>query len=149
MAPFTNHGVLGDPGVNDAKFANVGVDAVDPNIVCVVYSGFTMRGPPASQHVFLTTNGGRDWADISGDLPDLPVHDVVFDSHSSPRSIIIATDAGVLRTQNPGPASRWQMLAGGLPLVEVPSLAIFSDARRARLRAGTWGRSVWELVYAH
>ena len=69
MAPFTNHGVLGDPGVNNAKFANVGVDAVDPNIVCVVYSGFTMRGPPASQHVFLTTNGGRDWADIVAACP--------------------------------------------------------------------------------
>jgi hypothetical protein len=109
-----------------------------------------MRGPPASsQHVFLTTNNGGSWIDISGDLPDLPVHDVVFDPFTSPRSIIIATDAGVLRTLNPGPAARWQLLARGLPIVNVTSLAIYSDVRRARLRAGTWGRSVWELIYAH
>jgi len=148
--PFVNHGILGDAGLNSMKFANVAVDPVDPNIVCVVYSGFTMRGPPASsQHVFLTTNNGGSWIDISGDLPDLPVYDVVFDSNTSPRSIIIATDAGVLRTINPGPTSRWQVLARGLPVVDVTSLAIYSDSRQARLRAGTWGRSVWELVYAH
>ncbi len=71
-----------------------------------------MRGPPASsQHVFLTTDSGASWVDISGDLPDLPVSDVVIDPYTSPRSIIIATDAGVLRTLNPGPTSRWQMLA--------------------------------------
>ena len=148
--PFTNYGVLGDSGLNTGKFARVAIDPVDPNIVCAVYSGFTMRGPPASsQHVFLTTDSGDNWIDISGDLPDLPVSDVVIDPFTSPRSIIISTDAGVLRTLNPGPTARWQMLGRGLPIVNVTSLAIYSDARQARLRAGTWGRSVWELVYAH
>jgi len=146
--PFTNLGVLGDAGVNNGNSSRIAVDPVDPNIVCVVYSGFTMRSTP-SQHVFLSTDNGTSWTDISGDLPDVPVYDVVFDPYTRPRSVIISTAAGVLRTLNPGPGSTWQILGRGLPTIDAVSLAVHTDARQARLRVGTWGRSVWELVYTH
>jgi uncharacterized surface protein with fasciclin (FAS1) repeats/photosystem II stability/assembly factor-like uncharacterized protein len=146
--PFTNLGVLGDAGVNDGNSARIAVAPDDPNTVCVVYSGFTTRSP-SSQHVFLSTDNGTSWTDISGDLPDVPVYDVVFDPYTRPRSIIISTAAGVLRTLNPGPGSTWQILGRGLPTIDAVSLAIHTDTRQARLRVGTWGRSVWELVYSH
>ncbi len=147
---FTDFGVLGSPGVNGGKFAHIAVDPRNPDRVCVGYDGFTLRGAPGpSQHIFLTTNNGGMWTDISGDFPDVPIHDVIFDSNTSPGSIIIATAAGVFRTSNAGPGANWQILARGLPPVDCISLAIFSDTRQTRLRVGTWGRSVWELVNAH
>jgi hypothetical protein len=150
VTPWTNRGVLGAPGINNGKFAKVAINPLNPDIVCAVYDGFTGIGSSnPTQHVFLSTTNGRTWFDVSGNLPDLPVHDVVIDAYTSPASIIIATDAGVMRTRNPRPGGTWEIMGTGLPTVNGTSLAIFSDANRARLRVGTWGRSVWELVYAH
>src|SRR5262249_51865927 len=70
--------------------------AVDPNDltrVAVVYAGFSgMDRAYPTQHCFLSTNEGADWKDISGadpfgsikNLPDLPLHSVVFDSSTAP-----------------------------------------------------------------
>lgn len=147
---FTDFGVLGSAGVNGGKFAHIAVDPNNQDTVCVAYDGFTLRGAPgSSEHIFLTTNNGGIWTDISGDFPDVPIHDVIFDPNTRPRSIIIATAAGVFRTSNPGSGANWQILARGLPPVDCMSLALFSDTRQTRLRVGTWGRSVWELVYGH
>ncbi len=131
--------------------------AIDPNNtshVVAVYAGFSNTNlPTLSKHVFETTNGGNSWADIGGTagdptqmVPDMPLYSVVIDSQTSPVSIIVSTDLGVLRTQNSG--STWQRLGLGLPNVNAASLQIDDTVIPSLLRVATYGRSAFELTSA-
>jgi hypothetical protein len=132
--------------------------AVDPDHVtrvAVVYAGFAgINREFRTQHCFLSTNEGKDWTDVSGtdgsalgNLPDLPLHSVVFDSSTDPATIVVGSDAAVLRSVNNG--ASWERLGVGLPRVTCRSLAIdnTNKARSPRLlRLGTYGRSCYELT---
>ena len=135
----------------------IAVDPADVTRVAVVYAGFSgMNRAYPTQHCFLSTNEGADWKDISAtdpfafilNLPDLPLHSVVFDSSTTPSTIVVASDAAVLQRANSD--GSWQILGAGLPRTTCRSLAIDNTAAGARsprlLRLGTYGRSCFELV---
>jgi uncharacterized protein (TIGR03437 family) len=106
----------------------------------VTFSGFPAATDPQG-HVYRSSNGGAGWTDISGNLPSIPVNDVLVDP-DLPSTLYIATDAGVMVTTDGG--NTWSSLGNGLPKVVVLSLTM---SRRARvLRAGSHGRSVWEIA---
>ena len=119
----------------------VAVNPSDPNTAIVSFSGF------GTGHVFLTSNGGVTWSDISGTgmgaLPNMPVNDVVIDPDSSlaSRTFYVGTDIGVFFTSDGG--TTWSPLGTGLPHVAVFSLGIRKESRT--IRAATHGRSAWLL----
>jgi hypothetical protein len=129
------HTIPNGPGGN---VSGIAVDPANTSQAVVVY-------PANSQQVFLTTDNGLTWTNISGDLPNLPVNAVVIDPNTSPHTIIVANDTGVLRSGNLG--ASWERLGVGLPNVQCTSLAIDSTAVPSLLRVGTYGRSAWELAY--
>lgn len=100
------------------------------------YSGFT----DTQGHVFKTTDLGASWSDISGNLPNIPVNDIVVDP-LLPNTLYVATDIGVFSTSDDGNA--WSILGAGLPRVTVMALKLHAASRT--LRAGTYGRSMWDL----
>src|SRR5262249_6409277 len=111
--------------------------AVDPTVSTTVYvnvSGFTLSGETKG-HVFKTTNGGRTWTDISGNLPNTPVSALIVDPND-PTVLFVATDIGVFYTTSGGAA--WAALVEGLPHVVVMGLALHNPSRT--LRAATHGR---------
>lgn len=122
----------------------------DANMVVAVYAGYSGEAfPEPSKHVWLSTNGGSVWNDISGSvqnarIPDMPVYSAVFDPNTSPASIIVSTDFGVYRTTDLG--INWHALGTGLPHVPAVSLAIDATVNPSVLRVGTYGRSVWQTV---
>jgi hypothetical protein len=79
-------------------------------------------------------------------VPDLPLTSVVIDPQTTPASIIVASDLGVLRTSDNG--ATWQRLGIGLPNVNVTSLNIDYTVTPSLLRAATYGRSAFELTTA-
>ena len=89
-------------------------------------------------HVFMTTNAGASWTDISGNLPNIPADDIVIDP-LVPGTMYVATDFGVFYSTNGGTA--WAALVTGLPRVAVTSLKLHPSRN---LFAATHGRSVWE-----
>ena len=122
--------------------------AVDPtdntgNTVYATFSGFTV-GSDTKGHVFKTTNGGTSWNDVSGNLPNTPVNDIVVDP-VLPNTVYIGTDVGVFYTTNAnaGPPT-WNTLVVGLPKVAVLSLKLHAASRT--LVAGTHGRSAWSVL---
>jgi photosystem II stability/assembly factor-like uncharacterized protein len=104
----------------------------------VVAVGDTSGG--TAQHVYLTTNGGTMWNDISGNLPDVPVNAVAF--HPSGTTTIYAgTDVGVFRTTNAG--TSWQAFDNGLPNVPVTDLQV--DPIGNLLVCATFGRGMYKV----
>ncbi len=107
----------------------------------VTFSGFSGYGDNLG-HVFMTTNAGTSWTDISGNLPNIPANDIVADPLQA-NTLYVATDFGVFYTTNGGTA--WATLVTGLPRVAVMSLKLHPSRN---LFAATHGRSMWETNVA-
>ncbi len=119
---------------------------VDPhdatgNTVYVTIQGY---GVP---HLYLSSDGGADWNNISKNLPDLPLNDVLVDPNDA-NVVYVASDGGVFVTQNvmncEGSGGQcWNVLGTGLPLAPAVALAATS-ADGGLLRVGTYGRGIWQ-----
>lgn len=119
---------------------HIAVDPLDAATAYVTFSGFS-GGTDQQGHIFQTGNSGATWTDISANLPNIPVNDVVVDP-DIPQTLYIATDAGVMVTTDGG--ATWSSLGNGLPKVVVNSLVLQRLSRV--LRAATHGRSVWDIL---
>ena len=122
-------------GLPGRTITSVYVHPDSQNVAVVTFSGF------GAGKVYKTTNGAASWINISGNLPDSPVNDVLIYYPGSSTSILYAAmDIGVFFTSNYG--SSWVELADGLP----NTVAMHLDYHQAtnRLRIGTHGRGVWE-----
>lgn len=158
---WTARTVTGAPSPSQAV-SGIAIDPVNTKTVVVVYPGFgcvdssgspvpcssTSAHPP--KHVFLTANDGGTWKNRSGttgggdnNLPDLPLHAVVIIPSTSPHTIVVGSDAGVMQSADLG--KTWQVLGTGLPTAPVTALAFDPDVKPLVLRAATFGRSVFEL----
>ena len=130
----------------------IAVDPTDSNTAVVTYEGIAgVAADQLNQHVWRTTDlGATAWVDITGtvsgaqNLPDLPTHSVVIDGGTTPHSIIVSNDAGVLRSVDNGVT--WQVLGTGMPTVDSTTLVMDTSVTPPVLRVGTYGRSVFELV---
>jgi hypothetical protein len=104
-----------------------------------VYSGFTFGSSPAG-HVFAIANNSTSATDISGNLPNVPVNDVVVDPDFD-NTLYVGTDVGVFYTTNGG--TTWTPLNNGLPNAVVMGMQIHRATRT--LRVVTHGRGMWDL----
>ena len=140
----------------------IAIDPVTPDRVAVVYDGNSGIHPKfRTRRVFMTTDSGQTWHDVSGtdggdplnNLPDLPMHSAVFDKSASPPALIVASDAGVMRSSNititgDNVTATWALYGVGLPTVCCNSLAIDNSVNPPMLRVGTYGRSAFEATHA-
>jgi uncharacterized repeat protein (TIGR01451 family) len=116
------------------------VDKSNYRIAYASYAGFGAATPQQRGHVFATSDGGKRWSDVSGNLPDVPVNSVVLDP-SSPRTLYVGTDVGPFVTVNGGRS--WQRLGDSIPKVSVWQLDY--DSSHGVLAAGTHGRGAYTL----
>jgi len=113
-------------------------DPVDAGTVYVTLSGFGEDEHIA--RIYRSVDNGTLWSSISGNLPDVPVNDIVVDP--TDRNVLYAaTDIGVWVTRNLGVS--WMSLAPGMPLLPVSDLTLHSASRT--LVAATYGRSQWRI----
>ena len=89
-------------------------------------------------YVYKSTNRGRSWRSISGDLPERgSVHTIVQD-HADPELLLVGTEFGVFFTQDGG--DNWTELKGGMPTIAVRDLEI--QRRENDLVIATFGRGI-------
>jgi hypothetical protein len=119
--------------------------AIDPadasgNTAYIGFNGFSRRwteGPGAGiGHLWKTTDGGSTWTNVSGNLPDIPVNDVVI-SHAK---LVVGTDLGTVVSSDGG--ATWSRLGSNLPFTTVMDLHLGPDGR---LYAATHGRGIWSI----
>jgi photosystem II stability/assembly factor-like uncharacterized protein len=129
------------------------VDPFNPKAAFAAYSGFScpgLNGCDGLGHVFFTNNSGASWLRVDGDLPDVPVNDIVIDpTDATDNTIYIATDSGVYASANAtaGGATAWSVLQTGLPNSQVLALRLRNTSRT--LVAATHGRGLWSLLLPH
>lgn len=118
----------------------VWVDQSNSRFAVLGYGGFNSATPTTPGHVFKTTNAGKKWVDISGNLPNMPVNSVIVDPSYS-NTIYVGTDVGPFVTNDGG--KTWSALGSGFPIVSIWQLDL--DPANRVLAAGTHGRGAWRL----
>lgn len=111
-------------------------DPTDPLTVYLVRNGY------GGGHVFLTTNGGASWSDISGDLPDLPTNAIAIDPRTTVHTLYVGTVAGVYFSTDAG--VHWNRFGAGLPNADVTDLQL--SLSENFITAGTFGRGAWQIA---
>ncbi len=120
-----------------AWVTRVEFDPADPNVFYVTYSGY--RSGAGRAHVLRTSDFGRTFRDISGNLPGAPVNEIVPVGRDT---LLVGTDVGVFVTRDGG--ARWSAVGRNLPRAPIMDL----DFNRATdtLTAATFGRGIMRVV---
>jgi hypothetical protein len=124
----------------------ISVDTTNPDHALVAYSGFNTTTPTTPGHVFDVVfdpgTGTSTWTDISNDIGDQPVNDVVYDAKTG--DAYASTDFTVLKRASG--TTTWVPAANGLPQVAVSGLTLAPTKQGARLLyAATHGRGAFRL----
>jgi photosystem II stability/assembly factor-like uncharacterized protein len=127
-----------DPHLPKAWITRVEVVRGHPDTAYVTYSGFRQADDAA--YILRTTDGGKSWTNITGDLPRAPLNDV----NVIGGSVVVAGDFGVFATRDGG--AHWLKVGRDLPLAPVFELRY--HAPTDTLYAATFGRSIWKLGLA-
>ncbi|ELR73016.1 hypothetical protein C900_00096 [Fulvivirga imtechensis AK7] len=110
----------------------IAVHPDDPQKVAVAIRGYS------GQKVYISTNAGNSWTNISGTLPDINANCVVWHKNS-PNGIYAGMDVGVYyKDDNTGD---WILFSQSLPNVIVNELEIHEET--GKIYAGTYGRGLW------
>ncbi len=109
----------------------------NPDVALVCLSGY--RHFDNMAHIYRTLDRGQTWQDVSGELPDVPINDLIIDPSDPDNVWLIATDVGVFFTSITGQS--WSPLNLGLPTVPVLDLTFHAPTRT--LLAATYGRSMY------
>ncbi len=126
--------VLADPALpRSSPWGDIVIDPTSANTAYLVRERF------GQGHVFKTTDGGQNWADISGNLPDIPVHVIVVDERPAIDVLYVGTDIGVYRSTNGG--TTWTELGTNLPNTLIADLELHRSSNT--LIAATHGRGIW------
>ena len=135
----------GDPSATNSPtrvVTDIAIDTNNTNHAWVTYSGYSAVTPSQPGHVFSVSWSGAGTAtftNISFNLPDIPLTSVVFDPVTG--DLYTASDFAVFRMK--AGTQVWDIAGIGMPIVEVPHLAINPNTRV--LYAATHGLSVWTL----
>ncbi|GAA2644280.1 WD40/YVTN/BNR-like repeat-containing protein [Streptomyces vastus] len=113
------------------------VDPKNPERVWTTHSGYRSGSP--LPHVYGSTDGGRHWRNLSGNLPAAPVNDLAV---ARGGLLYLATDQGVFTSVTGG--GLWLRLGRGMPQVPVDDIEY--DPGHRRLVAATFGRGFYELT---
>lgn len=108
----------------------------DKNTLWITFGGYD------ANRVYQSSDGGENWTNISAGLPNIPVMSIVQYKSALGRVVLyVGTDRGVyVKDGN----NNWVPFSSGLPNVVVTELDIYYNATGDKLRAGTFGRGLWE-----
>ena len=128
-------------GLPKRYIGGVRIDTADPTHAYIAFSGYSrkwMIGPEdhGVGHVYETTSGGASWTNVSGNLPDVPASDVVYENGN----LVLGTDFGVFTSADNG--ATWSRYGSGLPNVVIDQL---TQDPNGNLVAATHGRGVWTI----
>ena len=132
---------VGDlPGIPDTAFVNdIKADLFDADTVYVCLDNH--KYGDFKPYLVKSTNRGRSWASIAGDLPDRHLAWRLVQDHVKKNLLFLATEFGIFFTVDGG--VKWIKLEGGVPTISFRDLAI--QRRENDLVGASFGRSFYVL----
>ena len=128
------------PGVPKEAFVNdIKADLFDPNTVYIALDNH--KQGDFKPYLLKSTDRGRRWRSITGDLPDRHLVWRVVQDHVNPKLLFAATEFGLYFTVDGG--RDWTKLSGGVPTISFRDLAI--QRRENDLVGATFGRGFYVL----
>ncbi|MAP55262.1 T9SS type A sorting domain-containing protein [Altibacter sp.] len=121
-------------GLPDRYVTAIAISPSDDATAYVTFSGFSLLD--YTPHIFKTTDAGQNWTDISGNLPSIPVNDILLTQDE--QLLFAATDTNVWYSSNDG--ASWDILGNDLPITVIRDLKLHEPTNM--LYAGTFGRSI-------
>jgi photosystem II stability/assembly factor-like uncharacterized protein len=107
-----------------------------------VYASFdNHKNADFAPYVLKSTDAGRTWTSIKGDLPVNGPVLAIAEDHVDPELLFVGTEFGLYFTTNGG--QKWIRLKGGMPTIAVRDLAI--QRQMNDLVVGTFGRGIYVL----
>ena len=119
------------------SITDVAFDPNDDNVIVVTYG----RYQNDNSKVFITTDQGTSWQNITYNLNNMPVRSVVID-HTDASTIYLGTEIGVYKKAMGD--NSWSLYNNDLPNVSILELEVMYGSNT--LRAATWGRGLWEYA---
>ncbi|HEY0006321.1 MAG TPA: hypothetical protein VGB17_16185 [Pyrinomonadaceae bacterium] len=117
--------------------AEIEASRFDKGTAYVAYDNHTRED--IKPYLYKTTDFGRTWTSITGDLPDKGSAYVIREDPVNPRVLFAGTEFGVYVTIDGG--AHWTKLQNNLPTVGVRAMVI--QKRDRDLVIGTFGRAIW------
>jgi photosystem II stability/assembly factor-like uncharacterized protein len=127
-------GLPSTPFVNDVR-----ADLFDANVVYAALDNH--KYGDYKPYVIKSSNKGRTWTLINGDLPKKLLIWRLVQDHVKKDLLFAATEFGVYFTNNGG--KKWIQLEGGMPTIPIRDITI--QRRENDLVAGSFGRGIFIL----
>lgn len=122
-------------GLPNASITDIAFAPHNDYIMVVTYGTYQNN----NQKVYLSTNMGATWQNITSNLGNMPLRSVVIDNTPA-HNIYVGAEIGVFR--RPLSGGSWTLYNSNLPNMSVNELEINYGANT--LQAATWGRGLWE-----
>jgi len=107
----------------------------DPVLDSTAFVTFGVSGFPK---IFRTDDLGLTWIDLTSNLPNIPVYDLIVMPFDSSR-FWIGTDIGLFESLDAG--ITWEYASNGIPAVSIRKLKIVGQ----EIVAATHGRGIWSV----
>jgi photosystem II stability/assembly factor-like uncharacterized protein len=139
-------------GLPNRYITSIAMDPGNPKALYVSLGGYSRRWTPPGTldrgkntrvgegHLFLSTDAGAHFVDVSANLPDTPINWITLRG----KQVIVATDVGVF-ISNPA-ERRFEVLGRGLPMVPVHTVRL-SHGDPNLLIAAAYGRGVYSYRF--
>jgi hypothetical protein len=128
------------PGIPERTYvADVTASRHDEDTVFAVFNNH--KSGDFAPYILKSTDRGRSWGSVAGDLPDRHVLWSIVEDHVQPGLLFAGTELGLFFTLDGG--GRWVALEGGMPTVAIRDLEI--QQRENDLVAASFGRGFFIL----
>ncbi len=127
-------------GLPNNTITDVAFSPTNDAIIIVTYDSYQNNG----QKIFMTTNFGASWQNITYNLGNMPIYCVTID-HTSETTIYVGAAIGIY--SKPLSGSSWLLYNPNLPNVAIEDLEINYGSNT--IKAATWGRGLWEYSLAN
>jgi photosystem II stability/assembly factor-like uncharacterized protein len=128
----TNGGLSWTSVTASANITSIFVSQNNPQKIWITCNSSTAR-------VFVSTNMGSNFTDLSNGLPALSARSIVIQNNSL-EGVYVGMNIGVYYRDNN--QTSWTMHGSGLPVVSVNEVEIHEAS--GKLRVATYGRGIWE-----
>ena len=128
------------PGVGDMAYVSRVI--ASNHDASTAYAAFdNHQNADFKPYILKTTDAGRTWTSISGNLPKNGSVLAIAEDHVNPNLLFVGTEFGLFFSVDGG--QKWIQLKGGLPTISVRDLNI--QKRENDLVVGTFGRGIYIL----